>query len=154
MKMQASSHRIVFLTQFIVATGLVVLSVAVVALWALLAAFALNHVLEPWSNAGILLFGLGFIALAAVPGIPGVLWTRQLANRLGSRWAKLARISGAIGTIALSIGGVAALGLLVWAVNVGGRDASPPCVSYRDEAASAALASSGARDGLPDCPAR
>jgi len=152
--MQASTHRIVFLSQFILATGLVVLGVAVVALWVLLAALALNHALEPWSNAGILLYGLGFIALAAVPVIPGVFWARQLANRLEARSAKLARIPGAVGAMALALGGVAALGLLVWAMTTGGRDGSPPCVSYRDEAASAALASSGVRDGLPDCPAR
>lgn len=118
MNMHATSHRRVPLAQFVVATGLVVLNVAVIAFWLLLVSLALNHALDPWSNAGILLYGLGFVALAAAPGIPGAVWSRQLAGRSTTRSAKLARLSGMIGLSVLAIGLVVAIGVLLWAVTV------------------------------------
>jgi len=102
-------------TQLFLATILVVFSAVVVGTWLLLVLAALQHALDPWVNAGILLFGLGFVGFAAVPGVPGVLWSRSLARRFSGKWAWSAKLPALVGTVTLVLGLLIALAVLVFA---------------------------------------
>ena len=113
--MPARPHRKLLL-DFVFATSLIVLAAAIVVLWLFLALLALDHVLDPWSNAGVLLYGPGVILLASMFGVPGSAWARSLSDEFALPWSRRARITARIGTLALALGGIVAVGCLIAAI--------------------------------------
>ncbi|MBS0448138.1 MAG: hypothetical protein JSR59_19575 [Proteobacteria bacterium] len=95
--------------QFIAASLLVAFGVAIVIAWLLLFVLALDHMLLPWVNAGILLYGLGVVALASIVTVPGIMWAQRLSERVPHRWKRQASLPTWIGTAVLSTGAVVAL---------------------------------------------
>jgi hypothetical protein len=63
-----------------------------------------------------LLFGLGFVLLAAIFGVPGSAWARSLAEEFAPPWSRRAQITARIGSLSLMVGGSVAVALLVYAV--------------------------------------
>ncbi len=113
--MPPRSHRKLLL-DFAVAACLVALGVAVVIMWLFLALLALAHALEPWNNAGVLLFGPAFILLAAIFVVPGTAWARGISEEFSLPWSRRAQITARIGSLMLTLGGtlaVAALGVAI-----------------------------------------
>ena len=82
-------------------------------LWLFMAVLALNHALEPWSNAGVLVYGPGFMLLAAIFGVPGSAWARSLSKELSLPWSRRAQITARIGSLMLTLGGTLAVAALV-----------------------------------------
>jgi len=113
--MPPRSHRKLLL-DLAFAACLVALGVTVVILWLFMALLALNHALEPWSNAGVLLYGPGFILLAAIFGVPGSAWARSLSEEFSSPWSRRAQITARIGSLMLTLGGTLAAAALVAAI--------------------------------------
>jgi len=60
--------------------------------------------LMPWTGAGVILFGLVFVAIAAIVGLPGILWANNLARGVSPKWQRIAKAPGWIGTATLLIG--------------------------------------------------
>ena len=58
----------------------------------------------PWTGAGVILFGLIFVAIAAIVGIPGILWANSLARRVPPKWQRIAKAPGWIGIAILVLG--------------------------------------------------
>lgn len=106
--------------------------------------------LMPWVAAGVVLYGMAFIAIAAVVGMPGIVWARHLARVAPASWRKTAKVAGWIGTTSLSVGLLVSVAVLV-AEQFRPKTETATCVSWRDAAASEALANSGG-ESLPDCP--
>ena len=113
--MPPRSHRKLLL-DFAFAACLVALCVTVVILWLFMALLALEHALAPWSNAGVLLYGPGFILLAALLGVPGSAWARSLSDEFSLPWSRRARITARIGWLMLILGGTLAAAALVAAI--------------------------------------
>ena len=113
--MPQRSHRKLLL-DFAFAACLVALGVAVVILWLLMALLALDHALEPWNNAAVLLYGPGFILLAATFGVPGSAWARSLSEEFSLPWSRRAQITARIGSLMLTLGGALAAAALVAAI--------------------------------------
>lgn len=113
--MSPRSHRKLLL-DFAFAACLVALGVTVVVLWLFMAFLALEHALAPWSNAGVLLYGPGFILLAAVFGVPGSAWARSLSEQFSSPWSRRAQITAWIGSLMLTMGGTLSAAALVAAI--------------------------------------
>jgi hypothetical protein len=101
------------LFDFAFAICLIALGVTVVVLWLLMVLLALRHALDPWSNAGALLYGLGFVFLAAIFCVPGSAWARSLSEEFESPWSLRARIAAKTGSFTLVLGCTIAVGLLV-----------------------------------------
>jgi len=113
--MPLRSHQKLLL-DFSFAACLVALGVAVVSLWLIMALLALGHALDPWSNAGVLLFGPGFILLAAIFGVPGSAWARSLSKEFSLPWSRRAQITARIGSLMLTLGGIFSVAALVAAI--------------------------------------
>jgi hypothetical protein len=113
--MSLRPHRKLLL-DFAFAACLVALGVAVVILWLFMALLALDHALEPWSNAGVLLYGLGYILLAAIFGVPGSAWARSLSEEFSLPWSRRAQITARIGSLMLTLGGTLAVAALIAAI--------------------------------------
>ena len=139
-------------TQFVFASLLIAAASAMVLLYLLLLALSYSghSGLMPWVEAGVVLYGLAFIAFTAVIGVPGILWANHLARAVAPKWRRISKVPGWIGSAVLVLGFSAAIALLV---REQFRVKSPydGCVSYRDAAASAAMLTSGASPGV-DCP--
>jgi hypothetical protein len=99
--------------ELVAATSLVAISSAVVVFWLLALVLAFRQELEPWNNAGVIMFGLGFVGLAAIPGLLGVMWSRYLAARVPLPWTRLANIRAWLGTILISFGALVAVIALI-----------------------------------------
>jgi hypothetical protein len=142
-----------FLAKFVTATLLVAASCAVVLLWLLLLvqAYSAQSGLMPWVAAGIVLYGLIFVGIAAVVGLPGILWARSLAVNVPPKWRRLAQAPSWVGTTILVCGLGTAVLVLV-AEQFRPKDPNNGCVSWRSAEASAAMAAGGP-SGV-DCPAR
>lgn len=141
-----------YTTQFFLSGVLIAAASAMVLLWLFLLAISYGGQsgLMPWVAAGVILYGTAFVAVAAVVGMPGIIWARHLARIAPPRWQALAKASSWIGTSLLLLGlGVSVAVLAV--EQLSSKPQSSACVSYRDAAASAAMAASGA-ESIPDCP--
>jgi hypothetical protein len=98
------------------ASVLVAISVTLIVLWLVMALFALQHALEPWNDAGVLLLGPVFVLLAALFGVPGSAWARSLAAEFALPWSRRALLTARIGSLTLKVGGVVAAAVLVYGV--------------------------------------
>lgn len=114
--MPTRPHRKLLL-DFAFAACLVALGVTGAILWLLMAWLALNHALEPWNNAGVLLYGPGYILLAAMFGVPGSAWARSLSEEFASPWSRRAQLTARVGSITLKLGGALAVAALVAAIS-------------------------------------
>ena len=137
------------IAQFVVAALLVAATSVVVLAWLLLLALSVSGGLMPWVAAGIVLYGGALFGLAAVLGIPGVLLSRHLAKHASTKLQRASKALAQICTTILAVGATVLVASLIWE-NIAARSRPGPCVSYRDAAASAALAASGA-SSYPDC---
>jgi hypothetical protein len=138
--------------QLIVASLLVSAASALVLLWLLLLTQAYDGQsgLMPWVAAGVVLYGLAFNVTAAAVGVPGILWANQLEPRVSPAWGRVAKAVARGGTATLALGFVVAVSVLA-REQLRAKDPHNGCVSYRDAAASAAMAASGAKPEN-DCP--
>jgi hypothetical protein len=140
------------IAQIVGASVLISLGSAVVLLWLLLLAMSYGASgLMPWVAAGVVLYGVAFIAMAAVVGVPGILWAKYLSDHVQPPWRGVTKFAERTGTCVLLCGlGVA----LVVLVGEQFRPKNPTngCVSWRSAAASAELAA-GQQSGV-DCPVR
>jgi len=141
-----------FIVQLVFASALVTVASVIVLLWLFLLAisFGGQSGLMPWVAAGVILYGVAFVAIAAVIGVPGIVWSRHLASISQPKWRKYAKALGWIGTAALLLGLTVSVAVLAIEHF---RPKSQPiaCISYRDAAASATVAVLGA-EAIPDCP--
>lgn len=147
-------HRpMLFVAQFALAAVLIAVAVAVVLVYLLLLtqSYAGQGGLMPWVAAGVVMYGLFFVGVAAIPGVPAVLWSRHLAAKAPERWRRLARVPGQVGSSVLLAGFGAAVLALV-GEEFRPKDPTNGCVSWRSAEASAAMAAGGP-SGV-DCPAR
>ena len=142
------------LVQLVLAIALVAAALATVLLWLLLLGFSYGGQsgLMPWVGAGVVLYGLWVVALAIAVGAPGILWLSSLVPHVSPRWRKMLAAFRWVSTATLGIGFIAAVGALS-AEKLRPKDPFDGCVSYRDAAASAAMATSGAKPEV-DCPVR
>jgi hypothetical protein len=69
----------------------------------------------PWTAAGVILYGLVFVAIAAIVGVPGILWANNLARGVPPKWQRVAKAPGWIGTAILVLGFAAAIVALMTA---------------------------------------
>lgn len=69
----------------------------------------------PWTGAGVILYGLIIVAIAAIFGVPGILWANNLARVFPLKWQRVAKVPGWIGAATLVLGFVAAIVALVTA---------------------------------------
>jgi len=101
--------------QFTLASLLVVGGVGIVGLWLLLLAMSYDGQsgLMPWVGAGVILYGLVFVALGSFIGVPGILWANHLVKQTPARWKRAARVPGLIGSAVLVIGLVTGIAVLV-----------------------------------------
>jgi hypothetical protein len=106
----------------------------------------------PWVAAGVILYGWLLVVVATAIGLPGVVWASHLASRISPRLGKVARIAKRIGVATLSLGFAASVAVLLLEQSRP-KDPYDGCVSYRTEAASAAIREPGAKPEV-DCPSR
>ena len=141
-----------FFAQFVFASLLIATASAMVLLYLVLVAMAYfgQSGLMPWVEAGMVLYGLGFVAVIAMIGVPGIFWANHLARVVAPKWQRISKIPGWIGTGVFVLGFSAATALLV-REQFRPRNPYDGCVSYRDAAASAARLAPGARPEV-DCP--
>jgi hypothetical protein len=140
-----------FIVQFVFASALVTVASIMVLFWLLLLAmsFGGQSGLMPWVAAGVILYGTAFVAIAAVIGVPGIVWSRHLASVAHPKWQRLAKAPGWIGTATLLLG--LSVSVAVLAVEQFRPKSKPTaCISYRDAAASPAMAASDPVS-IPDC---
>ena len=140
--------------QLAMACSLVASASGLVLLWALLLAmsYSAQSGLMPWVAAGIVLYGWVLVVLAAIVGVPGILWASHVADRVSPALGRVAVTARRIGTGALTIGLAAAVAVPI-AEQLRPKNPHDGCVIYRTEAASAALAAAGA-SAPNDCPAK
>jgi hypothetical protein len=101
--------------QFAIASLLIAAGSSVVLLWlsSLTLAYSSQTSLMPWTDAGVILFGLLFVAIGAFIGIPGIVWANNLARNVSPKWQRLAKAPGWIGKATLVLGFATAIGVLV-----------------------------------------
>lgn len=140
------------LAKIVFASLLIATASAVVLLWLSLLALSYGGQsgLMPWTAAGVILYGLVFVAIAAVVGVPGVLWANHLSRGVPAKWRRIARAPGWIGTATLVLGFVTAIAVLV-GEQFRAKNPYDGCISYRDAATSTAMAASGP-EKYADCP--
>ena len=143
----------IFVAQFVCATLLTAVGCVVVLLWLLLLvqSYGGQSGLMPWAAGGIILYGLIFVGIAALVGLPGILWARSLAVNVRPKWRRLAQTPSWIGMTVLVCGLGAAVLVLV-GEQFRPKDPTNGCVSWRSAEASAAMAAGGP-SGV-DCPAK
>jgi len=80
------------LVQFVFASLLIAAASAMVLMWLLLltVSYGGQSGLMPWTAAGVVLYGLVFIAFAAMIGVPGIAWAKHLANGVSPKWQRIA----------------------------------------------------------------
>jgi hypothetical protein len=112
--------------QSLIAGSLVLVGIALVLLWFLLAAMAItpDGRLEPWNAAGVLLLGLPWMVGAAVVTVPGIIWRRAIAVEAAATWERPAVLPGRIPTIVLVTGFAAALVAFIWGIASSSQDES------------------------------
>jgi magnesium-transporting ATPase (P-type) len=146
-------HLMSYIAQFFLSGVLIAAGSAVMLLWLFLVAISYGGQsgLMPWVAAGVIPYGVAFVAVATVVCTPGILWAWHLARSVRPRWHTLAKAPSWIGTSLLLLGlGVLVAGLTAELLRP--KPQSSRCVSYRHASASAAMAASVA-GSIPDCPA-
>lgn len=103
--------------QIAFASLLIAAASSLVLLWLSLLALTYDSQsgIMPWTGAGVLLFGLPFVAIGAIVGVPGIFWANRLARLVPHKWQRIARAPGWIGTATLVSGFTAAIIVLVTA---------------------------------------
>jgi hypothetical protein len=101
--------------QSIIAILLVATGVSLILLWLISVAlsFTPNSGLMPWVSSGVSAFGLLFIFLAAIPGIPGIIWVTRLVDHVIPPWNRILKITVWIGKVTFKVGAIAAILILV-----------------------------------------
>jgi hypothetical protein len=110
-----SLFRTIFVTaQSIFAILLVIAAVTAILIWLMLLAisFTSNSGLMPWVSSGVSVFGLFFIFLAAVPGIPGIIWVSRLIDHVTPPLDRILKITVWVGKVAFKIGAIVAILIL------------------------------------------
>jgi hypothetical protein len=138
------------IVQFVLASLLIVSASAIVLTWLLLVALSYSGQIMPWVAAGVVIYGHIFIGLAALVGVPGIFWVRNLAVRVDLKWRRIARTLGLVGTIFLVLGFFVAIAVLV-SEQMRPKNPHDGCVSYRDPTATAAMEARGEKP-QNDCP--
>jgi hypothetical protein len=97
---------VLIVAQIAFASLLIAASSSLVLLWLSLLALSYGGEsgLMPWTGAGVILFGLIFVAIAAIVGVPGILWANNLARGVPPMWQRIAKAPGWIGSATLVIG--------------------------------------------------
>jgi hypothetical protein len=107
----------IVVAQIAFACLLIAAACSLVLVWLLL--LALSHGgqsgLMPWVAAGVILYGLVFVAIAAIVGVPGILWVNNLARDVPPKWQRVAKAPSWIGTATLVLGFATAIVVLVTA---------------------------------------
>jgi hypothetical protein len=87
-------HHMFIIVQSIIAILLVSVAVVFIMLWLFSAvlSFTPNSGLLPWVASGVPAFGLLYIFIAAVPGIPGIIWVSRLADHVTPPWDRIFNI--------------------------------------------------------------
>ena len=103
------------IAQSIIAILLVAAAVAFILLWliSVVLSFTPNSGLMPWVNSGVSAFGLLFVFLAAIPGVPGIIWVTRLVDHVIQPWNRILKITVWIGKVAFKVGAIAAILMLV-----------------------------------------
>lgn len=140
--------------QLAIACLLVAAASVIVVLWLLLLALSYSALsgLMPWVAAGVVLYGWLLVAIAAAIGVPGVLWSGYLAQRISPGLSKVAHLTRRVGAATLGLGFITSAAVLVFEQSRP-KDPYDGCVSYRTAAASAAMSAPGAKPEV-DCPSR
>jgi hypothetical protein len=94
---------------------LVTVAVAFILLWlmSVVLSFTSNSGLMPWTASGVSTFGLFFIFLATIPGIPGLIWVNRLVDHATSPVDRILKITAWVGRVAFYVGTIAAILTLV-----------------------------------------
>jgi hypothetical protein len=108
-------HQVFIVVQSIIAILSVMAAVAFILIWLLsvVLSFIPNSGLMPWVASGVSAFGLFFIFLAAIPGIPGIIWANLLVDRVRHPWDRILKGTVGTGKIAFKVGSIIAIVLLV-----------------------------------------
>ncbi|PRC90753.1 hypothetical protein [Solimicrobium silvestre] len=111
-------RHVFIIVQSIIAILLVSVAVGFIMLWlfSVVLSFTPNSVLLPWVAAGVSAFGLLYIFIAAVPGIPGIIWVSRLADHVTPPWDRIFKFVVKIGKISFKVGAIAAILLLVFVI--------------------------------------
>jgi hypothetical protein len=132
-------------------TSLASLACAFAGMSVLLLVAATSGVLLPWVAAGTTSLLWICAAVATALGLSGGLLSKQVAAMTTARGQQGTRSFAWIGLTAAAVAlAIAITGSILAAI--ADRNRPQPCVSWRDAAASAALAASASRDTLSDCP--
>ena len=101
----------VLLARFAVAGTLILASWAIVVAWLCLVLRydGPTDGSTPWA-ADVVIYGLAFVAVAALVGVPGILWSNHLAKQVSLDWRLVARMPGWLGAAILAVGLSVALG--------------------------------------------
>ena len=94
------------IVQIMIAAALVIVAIALILLWLTSVVLSLmpNNGLMPWISSGVSALGLLFIFLAAIPGVPGIIWVSGLANRVASPWSRILKLTAWIGKAGFKAG--------------------------------------------------
>lgn len=79
--------------QIAFASLLIAAASSLVLLWLSLLALTYDSQsgIMPWTGAGAILFGLLFVAIGAIVGVPGIFWANSLARRVPPKWQRIAQ---------------------------------------------------------------
>lgn len=110
-------HQVFIIVQSIVAILSVAAAVAFILIWLLsvVLSFIPNNGLMPWVESGVSVFGLLFIFLAAIPGIPGIIWANLLVDQVAPPWDRILKVTAWIGKAVFKVGSIVAI-LILFAV--------------------------------------
>jgi hypothetical protein len=85
-------------------------------LWLLTLSYDSQSGLMPWTAAGVIVFGVVVVVIAAIVGVPGIFWANNLARAVQPKWQPIAKAPGWIGTATLVLGFAASIIVLVIAL--------------------------------------
>ena len=108
-------HQASIIAQFVIAITSLTAAVMFILIWLLAVAlsFTPHNGLMPWVAAGALEFGLFFIFLAAIPGIPGIIWANLLVDQTTSPWNRILKGAAWIGKAVFAVGTIVAILILI-----------------------------------------
>lgn len=108
-------HHASIIAQFAIAILSITAAVMFILIWllAVVLSFTPNNGLMPWVAAGVSEFGLFFVFLAAIPGIPGIIWAKLLVDQTASPWNRILKSAAWIGKVVFAVGTIAAVLILI-----------------------------------------